>query len=150
MTHGRSAPRPSIEELGEFLDLAVPLISADLAWRIRHDFPHNPETAQRWLRGIVRRGGTGLGHGGDTLQFQHNAHQNRVLAAVTAQRLAEGVAALALLEADAGVTVLGRHFCPLRPCPHDHRPDPAVFTAVNNADAPTVPRTRTAADRLEC
>ena len=109
---------PVTQDLALFLELAVPLISADLAWQVHRDFPHNPEWAERWLLGVARRGAMGLGHGGDALQFANRSHQSQTTCAVSAQQVAEAVAAVGLLAGDEGVTVWGAHFCRLRPCPH--------------------------------
>ena len=109
---------PVTRDLALFLELAVPLAAADLAWRVRRDFPHDPERAERWLPGVARRGAVGLGHGGDALQFPNRTRQSQTVCAVSAQQVAEAVAALGLLTGDEGVTVWGTHFCRLRPCPH--------------------------------
>ncbi|WP_331731268.1 hypothetical protein [Streptomyces sp. NBC_00073] len=105
-------PLDAIDELRLFLDFAVPLYGADIAYRLRQ-WGHSREQAKNWLRGEAERAGGSLGENGDALQFsdgrpRSGRAQNRVVR--TASELARGVAAAALLaqlEGKSGVTAFG-------------------------------------------
>lgn len=105
-------PLNAIDELRLFLDFAVPLCGADIAYKLRQ-WGHSPEQAQAWLRGEAERAGGSLGENGDVLQFsdgrpRSGRAQNRVVR--TASELARGVAAatlLAQLEGKSGVEAFG-------------------------------------------
>ncbi|MEV6581330.1 hypothetical protein AB0M92_24575 [Streptomyces sp. NPDC051582] len=105
-------PLDAIEELRLFLDFAVPLCGADIAYKLRQ-WGHSREQAKNWLRGEAERAGGSLGENGDVLQFsdgrpRSGRAQNRVVR--TASELARGVAAAALLaqlEGKSGVEAFG-------------------------------------------
>lgn len=105
-------PLNVIDELRLFLDFAVPLCGADIAYKLRH-WGHSREQAKAWLRGEAERAGGSLGENGDVLQFsdgrpRSGRAQNRVVR--TASELARGVAAAALLaqlEGKRGVEAFG-------------------------------------------
>ncbi|MET9834461.1 hypothetical protein ABZ078_35390 [Streptomyces sp. NPDC006385] len=105
-------PLNAIDELRLFLDFAVPLCGADIAYKLRQ-WGHSREQAKAWLRGEAERAGGSLGENGDVLQFsdgrpRSGRAQNRVVR--TASELARGVAAAALLaqlEGKRGVEAFG-------------------------------------------
>ncbi|MFC7983638.1 hypothetical protein [Streptomyces sp. NPDC057336] len=105
-------PLSAIAELRLFLDLAVPLCGADIAYKLRQ-WGHSREEAENWLRGEAERAGGSLGENGDVLQFsdgrpRSGRAQDRVVR--TASELARGVAAAALLaqlEGKRGVEAFG-------------------------------------------
>jgi len=110
-------PYPATEDIAEWLHLAVPLCSIDLADRAEQHFGSNKAMAERWLFGIVRRGVDGLNRG-DALSYFARSTSGRRATATAAQQVAEAVAAAGLLAGPRGITVWGAHFCPVRPCPH--------------------------------
>lgn len=73
-THGKAAvmrqPKPpdAIEELRDFLSFAVPLRSANLAYKIR-SWRYSRTQAITWLTSEAERAGISLGGHGDSLQF---------------------------------------------------------------------------------
>ena len=105
-------PLNAIDELRLFLDFAVPLCGADIAYKLRQ-WGHSREQAKAWLRGEAERAGGSLGENGDVLQFsdgrpRSGRAQSRVVR--TASELARGVAAAALLaqlEGKRGVEAFG-------------------------------------------
>ncbi|WP_199822358.1 MULTISPECIES: hypothetical protein [Streptomyces] len=105
-------PLNAIDELRLFLDFAVPLCGAEIAYKLRQ-WGHSREQAKAWLRGEAERAGGSLGENGDVLQFsdgrpRSGRAQNRVVR--TASELARGVAAAALLaqlEGKRGVEAFG-------------------------------------------
>ncbi|MFJ4151917.1 hypothetical protein ACIP10_30695 [Streptomyces galbus] len=105
-------PLNAIDELRLFLDFAVPLCGAGIAYKLRQ-WGHSREQAKAWLRGETERAGGSLGENGDVLQFsdgrpRSGRAQNRVVR--TASELARGVAAAALLaqlEGRRGVEAFG-------------------------------------------
>ncbi|MEU5958284.1 hypothetical protein [Streptomyces sp. NPDC047525] len=105
-------PLNAFDELRLFLDFAVPLCGADIAYKLMQ-WEHPVEQAKTWLRGEAKRAGGSLGENGDVLQFSDGrprfGHaQNRVVR--TAGELARGVAAAALLaqlEGKRGVEAFG-------------------------------------------
>lgn len=117
---------PATEEIAEFLRFAVPLCSADLIARMRRYYGDDTATARRWLAGIATRGGIETGHGGDGLQYPGKGTRDQRRRAVTAQALAEAVAAAGLLAGPDGLTVLGAHVCPTSPCPHPEAQEATV------------------------
>ncbi|GGS28825.1 hypothetical protein GCM10010269_79430 [Streptomyces humidus] len=108
-------PLDAIDELRFFLDFAVPLCGADIAYKLRQ-WGHSREQAKNWLRGEAERAGGSLGENGDVLQFsdgrpRSGRAQNRVVR--TASELARGVAAAALLaqlEGKSGVEAFGSFY----------------------------------------
>lgn len=117
-------PQPATEDLAEWLNLAVPLCSIDLAERAERHFGSDKAMAERWLFGIVKRGADGLNRG-DVLSYPARSTGGRRATATAAQLVAEAVAAAGLLAGPRGITVWGTHFCPVRPCPHtDENPLP--------------------------
>lgn len=100
------------DELRLFLDFAVPLCGADIAYKLKQ-WDLSREQAKNWLRDEAERAGGSLGENGDVLQFsdcrpRSRRAQNRVVR--TASELARGVAAAALLaqlEGKKGVEVFG-------------------------------------------
>lgn len=124
-------PQPATEDIAEWLRLAVPLCSIDLAERVERHFGSDKAMAERWLFGIVRRGTDGLNRG-DALSYFSRETSGRRATATAAQQVAEAVAAAGLLAGSKGITVWGAHFCPVHPCPHaDEAPLPteSVSTA---------------------
>ncbi|MFJ9968737.1 hypothetical protein [Streptomyces avermitilis] len=105
-------PLNAIDELRLFLDFAVPLCGADVAYKLRQ-WGYSREQAKNWLRGEAERAGGSLGENGDVIQFsdgrpRSGRAQNRVVR--TASELARGVAAAALLaqlEGKRGVEAFG-------------------------------------------
>ncbi|MFD0437386.1 hypothetical protein [Streptomyces chartreusis] len=105
-------PLNVIDELRLFLDFAVPLCGADIAYKLRQ-WGHSREQAKNWLRGEAERAGGTLGANGDVIQFsdgrpRSGRAQQRVVR--TASELARGVAAAALLaqlEGKRGVVAFG-------------------------------------------
>ncbi|MEU0213912.1 hypothetical protein ABZ281_01935 [Streptomyces sp. NPDC006265] len=105
-------PLNAVAELRLFLDFAVPLCGADIAYKLRQ-WGHSREQAENWLRGEAERAGGSLGENGDVLQFsdgrpRSGRAQDRVVR--TASELARGVAAAALLaqlEGKRGVEAFG-------------------------------------------
>ncbi|MET9733396.1 hypothetical protein ABZZ79_22905 [Streptomyces sp. NPDC006458] len=92
-------PLNAVDELRLFLDFAVPLCGAEIAYKLRQ-WGHSREQAKNWLRGEAERAGGSLGENGDVLQFsdgrpRSGRARNRVVR--TASELARGVAAAALL-----------------------------------------------------
>ncbi|MEU1152528.1 hypothetical protein ABZ369_05835 [Streptomyces sp. NPDC005918] len=108
-------PLDAIDELRLFLDFAVPLCGADIAYKLRQ-WGHSREQAKNWLRGEAERAGGTLGENGDVIQFsdgrpRSGRARNRVVR--TASELARGVAAAALLaqlEGKSGVEVFGNFY----------------------------------------
>ncbi|MFL4901707.1 hypothetical protein ACJ6WF_00560 [Streptomyces sp. MMS24-I2-30] len=105
----------AIDELRLFLDFAVPLCGADIAYKLGQ-WGHSREQAKNWLRGEAERAGGSLGENGDVIQFsdgrpRSGRAQNRVVR--TASELARGVAAAALLaqlEGKRGVVAFGSFY----------------------------------------
>lgn len=110
-------PQPATEDIAEWLRLAVPLCSIDLAERVERHFGSDKAMAERWLFGIVRRGSDGLNRG-DALSYPSRHTRGQRDTATAAQQVAEAVAAAGLLAGPRGITVWGAHFCPVHPCPH--------------------------------
>lgn len=110
-------PHPATEDLAEWLRLAVPLCSIDLAERVERHFGSDKVMAERWLLGIVKRGSGGLNRG-DALAYFSRETSGRRATATAVQQVAEAIAAAGLLAGSKGITVWGAHFCPLHPCPH--------------------------------
>ncbi|MEV7470157.1 hypothetical protein AB0O20_27190 [Streptomyces kronopolitis] len=114
-------PLNAIDELRLFLDFAVPLCGADIAYKLRQ-WGHSREQAMNWLRGEAERAGGSLGENGDVIQFsdgrpRSGRAQGRVVR--TASDLARGVAAAALLaqlEGKNGVEAFGGFYgAPTKP-----------------------------------
>lgn len=110
-------PQPATEDIAEWLHLAVPLCSIDLADRAEQHFGSNKAMAERWLLSIAKRGTDGLNRG-DALSYPARETPGRRATATAAQQVAEAVAAAGLLAGPRGITVWGAHFCPVHPCPH--------------------------------
>lgn len=108
-------PPDAVEELRDFLSLAVPLRAADLAYKIK-SWRYSRAQAVMWLTSEARRAGVALGSGGDALQFSPGhplTGRARTRAVRTADDLATGVAAaslLAQLDGRCGVRVFGDYY----------------------------------------
>lgn len=98
-----------LDDLREFLRFAVPLRAATLI------ADHDPHVLAGLLPGMARRAGAALGNYGDALQYSDGRRRTgraRALVTRTADDLATGIAALALMAGPEGVTVLGDHYGP--------------------------------------
>ncbi|MBC7271981.1 hypothetical protein ACF09G_36140 [Streptomyces albogriseolus] len=108
-------PPDAIEELRDFLSFAVPLRSADLAYKIR-SWRYSRTQAITWLTSEAEKAGISLGGHGDSLQFSDPSTRTgraRDAAIRTADDLVGGIAAAALLaqlEGHAGVTAFGDYY----------------------------------------
>nr|WP_024126878.1 hypothetical protein [Streptomyces sp. F2]AHE39642.1 Hypothetical protein pFRL4_409c [Streptomyces sp. F2] len=135
-------PLNAVDELQLFLDLAVPLCAADIAYKLRK-WGHSHEQAKNWLRGEAERAGGSLGENGDVLQFsdgrpRSGRAQNRVVR--TASELARGVAAAALLaqiEGKRGVEAFGGFYgSTAEPAQSDQAPSRDGGDGADDAVAP--------------
>lgn len=108
-------PPDPIEQLGEFLDLAVPLRSVEMALQLRR-WRYTSAEAEAWLTNQAQMAGIQLGVGGDGLQFSDGRPRSgsvRTRVQRTAGEIASGVAAAALLAQLTGtgpINVFGRSY----------------------------------------
>ncbi|KIZ16891.1 hypothetical protein [Streptomyces natalensis] len=129
-------PDNPIEQLREFLQLAVPLMIRDLEYRAARG-----EVSEAWLIGTSRRGGASLGARGDALLFSDRTPRKgrqRDVVTRTTQDLVEGIAAAALLAGPDGIDVFGDHYGP--------PPGPPPAAPSVPAPQPTAPAPRTTHD----
>ncbi|MGA5442268.1 hypothetical protein ACPCKW_22500 [Streptomyces griseoincarnatus] len=115
-------PPDVIEQLRDFLSFAVPLRSAELAYKIR-TWGHSRTQAVAWLTGQAERAGVSLGGRGDALQFSGRRPRTgraRDVVVRTADDLATGIAAAALLaqfDGRRGVSAFGDYYGPADDAP---------------------------------
>lgn len=114
MTGHMHVPIPEadpIADLRESLLWAVPLRSVELLHQ------YSEAELERFLPGMVRRGGQALGEFGDVLMFKGDRPSTKIAAW---RHIVDGVTAMAMLGGRDGVTIpqLGLHLCPQTPCPH--------------------------------
>ncbi|KUN58872.1 hypothetical protein AQJ46_42120 [Streptomyces canus] len=108
-------PPDVIEELRTLLSFAVPLRSADLAYKLK-SWGYSRAQAIAWLTSEAKRAGVSLGGRGDALQFSDRTPRTgraRDTVVRTADDFVSGIAAaglLAQLEGRGGVTVFGDYY----------------------------------------
>lgn len=130
-------PLDVIEELRTFLSFAVPLRSADLAYKIK-SWGYSRAQTIAWLTSEAERAGVSLGGRGDALQFSDRTPRTgraRDTVVRTADDLVSGIAAaglLAQLQGRGGVSVFGDYYGAPSPPSGTEPPEPAGQSAPPN------------------